>query len=113
MLHRYVSLVPEPELTSQKIVLIAGQIESAMVEARIIAQGTMGLIQQLIRYLYLLGARIETAGKAAANKVQTPVSQDEFVQIKAYCHHGKIAKHLYKHLPVGKIRDGSCFTTVL
>ena len=94
--------MPEPELTSQKIVLIAGQIESAMAEARIIAQGSMGLIQQLVHYLYLLRARIETAGKAAANKVQTPVSQDQFVQIKAYCHHGKVAKHRYKHLWVGK-----------
>jgi len=101
-LHRCGSLVLEPELTSQKIVLIAGQIESAMAEARIIAQGTVGLIQQLIHYLYLLGARIETAGKAAANKVQTPASKDQFVQIKAYCHHGKVAKHLYKRLPVGK-----------
>jgi len=101
-LHRCGSLVLEPELTSQKIVLIAGQIESAMAEARIIAQGTVGLIQQLIHYLYLLGARIETAGKAAANKVQTPASEDQFVQIKAYCHHGKVAKHLYKRLPVGK-----------
>jgi len=87
-----------------------------MAEARIIAQGSMGLIQQLIHYLYLLRARIETAGKAAANKVQTPVSQDQFVQIKAYCHHGKVAKHLDKHFSGGGgrgIRRGSCFTTVL
>lgn len=73
-----------------------------MAEARIIAQGSTGLIQQLIHYSYLLRARIETAGKAAANKVQTPVAQDQFVQIKAYCHHGKVAKHLYKRLWVGK-----------
>lgn len=62
--------MPEPELTSQKIVLIAGQIESAMAEARIIAQGSTRLIQQLIHYLYPLRARTETAGKATANKVQ-------------------------------------------
>lgn len=69
-----------------------------MAEARIIAQGSTGLIQQLIHYLYLLGARMETAGKVAANKVQTPVSQDPFVRIKAYCHHSKAAKHLYECL---------------
>lgn len=73
---------------------------SAIAEASIIAQGSMGLIQQLIHYLYLLRARIETAGKASANKVQTPVSQDQFIQI--YCHHSKVAKHCYKCLRVGK-----------
>lgn len=62
----------------------------------------MGLIQQLIHYLYLPRARMETAGKAAANKVQTPVSQNQFAHLKAYCHHGKGAKHLYKPSWVAK-----------
>lgn len=68
VLHRCGWLVPEPELTSQKIVLITGQIESALAEARIIAQGSMGLIQQLIHYLYLPRARMETAGKGSSKQ---------------------------------------------
>lgn len=59
-------LVSEPELTSQKIVLIARQIESVMSEAEIIDQETTGLIQQLIHYLCSLKISVEEADKMAA-----------------------------------------------
>lgn len=70
----------------------------------------MGLIQQLIHYLYLPRARMETAGKAAANKVQTPVPQNQFAHLKAYCHHCKGAKHLHKTLMGGKIQEGQALS---